>query len=160
MLFVLREDTDKKNDSFVLMILAVCYVSLNHIAACVMHMIANNEYNNYKSYPDSDEKTLVRMFSFKKLTLFQYQKLAYKNTVDMPLTAQEPSTQYVYFIYWAFSVSSSGSFGDIISVTPFEKFFEIVTVLFFKVYFAFIAAEVASIFTSAYVSFKENLDKV
>ena len=78
----------------------------------------------------------------------------------MPLTAQEPSIQYIYFIYWAFSVSSSGSFGDIISVTPFEKFFEILTVLFFRVYFAFIAAEVASIFTSAYVSFKENLDKV
>jgi hypothetical protein len=78
----------------------------------------------------------------------------------MPLTLQDPSIQYIYFIYWAFSVSSSGSFGDIVSVTPFEKFFEIVTVLFFKTYFAFIAAEVASIFTSAYVSFKENLDKV
>ena len=78
----------------------------------------------------------------------------------MPLVSQSPATQYVYFIYWACSVSSAGAYGDIGGVTPFEKAFETLAMLFFRVYFTFIAAEVASIFTSAYVAFKANLDKV
>lgn len=78
----------------------------------------------------------------------------------MPLATQSPATQYVYFIYWACSVSSAGAYGDIGGVTPLEKAFETLAMLFFRVYFTFISAEVARIFTSTYVSFKANLDRV
>lgn len=78
----------------------------------------------------------------------------------MPLVSQSPATQYVYFFYWACSVSSAGAYGDIGGVTPAEIAFETITMLFFRVYFTFISAEVARIFTSTYVNFKSNLDRV
>jgi len=137
-----REAGDKKNGSYLLSGLAIFFICLNHIAACIMHAIATYS-NNHSS----------------GLTLLK--KLALTNIVDQPLIDQPPFIQYINFIYWAFSVSSSGSYGgDISAVTSFEKFFEIITVLFFRIYFTFISAEVATIFTSAYVSFKSNLDKV
>lgn len=78
----------------------------------------------------------------------------------MPLTDQAPSVRYINFIYWAFSVSSGGAYGDILAITPAESIFQTGAMLFFRVYFAFIAAEVATIFANNYTSFKENLDKV
>ena len=131
---------DKKNYNF-LAFLALFYVSLNHIAACVMHGIA--VYENGRG------------------GLCLLKKLAVTNVVDQPLIDEPAFIQYINFIYWAFSVSSGGSYaGDIAGVTSFEKSFEIIVMLFFRVYFTFISAEVATIFARAYVSFKSNLDKV
>ena len=130
---------DKKNYNF-LAGLALFFVSLNHIAACVMHGIA--------------------VFENGRGGLCLLKKLAVTNVVDQPLIDESAFVQYINFIYWAFSVSSCGSYaGDISGVTPLEKIFEIVVMLFFRVYFTFISAEVATIFASAYISFKSNLDK-
>ena len=78
----------------------------------------------------------------------------------MPLTSQPVLTQYIYFTYWAYSLSSSGSYGDIRAVTPKEKIFQVISMLFFRIYFAFCTAVVSNIVSSAYVSFTENLAKV
>jgi len=138
----IQGSSGNKNGSYFLGGLAVFFICLNHIAACIMHAIATYENSHSAG-----------------LTLLK--KLALTSIVDQPLIDQPPFIQYINFIYWAFSVSSSGSYGgDISAVTSLEKFFEIITVLFFRVYFTFISAEVATIFTSAYVSFKSNLDKV
>lgn len=63
-------------------------------------------------------------------------------------------------MYWACSVSSSGAYGDISGVTPGEKWFQIITTIFFRVYFAFYAAEIAAIVSSGYAYYTENLAKV
>ena len=68
--------------------------------------------------------------------------------------------KYVNFIYWALNSSSSGAYGDIGGVTPKEKIFQAATMLVFRVYFAFIAAEAANIVSTAYESYSENLEKV
>lgn len=78
----------------------------------------------------------------------------------MPLVDQSSFVQYVYFLYWACSVSSSGAYGDIAAVAPAEKFFEVISLLFFRIYFAFCAAEVATIVSNSYMSYTENLAKV
>jgi len=78
----------------------------------------------------------------------------------MPLTNETPFTNYIYFIYWAYSASSSGAYGDIAAVTPSEKIFQIFTMLFFKIYFAFCAAEGANLISNYYIARTENLAKV
>lgn len=63
-------------------------------------------------------------------------------------------------MYWACSVSSAGAYGDISGITPWEKWFQIITTLFFRVYFAFYAAEIAAIVSSGQTFYTENLAKV
>lgn len=90
----------------------------------------------------------------------QLKRLAEEYIVDQPLIEQFPSIQYIHFIYWAYCVSSSGAYGDIGGVTPFEKIFQIFAMIFFRIYFTFISAEIANLFASVYFNFKVNLDKV
>lgn len=100
---------------------------------------------------------------FLQKIIHHIKKLTYLNAtnkVDMPLTNETPFTIYIYFIYWAYSTSSSGTYGDIIAITPEEKVFQIFVMLFFRVYFAFCAAEGANLITNYYTARTENLAKV
>ena len=73
---------------------------------------------------------------------------------------QPAPVRYATFIYWALQVASSGAYGDISAIAPSEKVFEVLALLLFRVYFAFIAAEAANIVSTGYSAYAENLEKV
>jgi CRP-like cAMP-binding protein len=77
----------------------------------------------------------------------------------VPLQDQEHYLRYTNFLYWALSCSSAGAAGDVLGVTHKEKIFEIILLLFFKVYVAFITAEVATAVSSLKIAYSENLEK-
>lgn len=75
--------------------------------------------------------------------------------------ADQPAyVRYASFIYWAFSTSSSGAYGDISGVAPLEKAFQVSSMLLFRIYFAFIAAEAANIVINGYSSYAKKQEQV
>jgi len=133
-----QKNGERKSQLTNLVLLIIFHTAANHICACIMYKIALSQ-TDYSS------------------NLFT--RLAATNNVDMPLTDQPAFTHYIYFIYWAYGTSSSGSYEDIKAVTPIEKIFQIFTMLFFRVYFAFCAAEGANLMSTFYMARTENLAK-
>jgi len=76
------------------------------------------------------------------------------------LIDQPAPVRYATFIYWALQVASSGAYGDISAIAPAEKVFEVLALLLFRVYFAFVAAEAANIVSTGYSTYAENFEKV
>ncbi len=72
---------------------------------------------------------------------------------------QPAPVRYATFIYWALQVASSGAYGDISAIAPSEKVFEVLALLLFRVYFAFVAAEAANIVSAGYGAYADNLEK-
>jgi len=132
-----QKNGERKSQFTNLVLLIIFHTAANHICACIMYKITSSE---------TGSSSLLK-------------KLAATNIVDMPLTNQSAFTNYIYLLYWAYGTSSSGAYGDIGAVTPLEKIFQIFTMLFFRVYFAFVAAEGANLISSFYTARTENLAK-
>jgi len=150
LLYQNQKNGERKNQMTTLVLLIIFHTAANHICACIMYRIAKNQAS----------PNMVNFF-YKKILIFpKFTNLAANNKVDMPLTDETPFTIYIYFIYWAYSTSSLGAYGDIIAITPQEKLFQIFAMLFFRVYFAFCAAEGANLISNYYTARTENLAKV
>jgi len=68
--------------------------------------------------------------------------------------------KYINLLYWSYATSGGGSYGDLIGYTPLEKCFEVLCIIFFKIYAAFIAAEITNIFSNRYTTFWNYFEKV
>ena len=68
--------------------------------------------------------------------------------------------KYLNFLYWGLCTSSSGSYGDIIAITKLERIFQLIIVILFRIFNAFLVAEVTN-FASTYKSaYSDHLTKV
>ena len=62
-------------------------------------------------------------------------------------------------MHWCSCASSTGTYADIYAVTPFEKFFQAFALIFFRVYFSLVAADISNMVTSARATIAEFKSK-
>ena len=67
---------------------------------------------------------------------------------------------YVNFIYWASCVSGGGAYGDIFAMTPYEKLFQVFSLLFFRTYFSLVSADISNIVTASRATVTEYKNKM
>lgn len=62
-------------------------------------------------------------------------------------------------LYWTVAASAGGSYGDIRAVGRYEKIFEIIIIILFRVYISFVAAEITTLFASKIAKKWDYLEK-
>lgn len=77
-----------------------------------------------------------------------------------PLIDQPAHLRYLNFFYWAVSFSSSGAYGDMLAASVLEKAIQASSLLLFRVYYAFIVAEISAIISSEQYAYSDHVDKV
>ncbi|KAL4477964.1 hypothetical protein ABPG72_013372 [Tetrahymena utriculariae] len=129
------------------------YFFLNHLAASIMYSICKFEYET-SIYFDSQGN---KQFSFK--TLFQQMDL---NSIPSmtPLISQGFFSLYVNFLYWSFSVSTQGSYGDFWAVSPLEKTFQNYANIGFKIFISFLFAQIAHLGLIEKNMFATHMEKI
>ncbi|KAL4436166.1 hypothetical protein ABPG74_018150 [Tetrahymena malaccensis] len=119
--------------------LAYVYFFLNHLNGGIMYQLCKYEYDNNLSYSlgvqmDGQSIEQERPFMLKNV--------------------------YVNFLYWSFCVSTQGAYGDIWAMSSLEKTYQNVTNIFFKIFFCYLFANLASITTVSKNKLEEYLEEV
>ncbi|EAS07210.2 cyclic nucleotide-binding domain protein (macronuclear) [Tetrahymena thermophila SB210] len=106
--------------------LAYVYFFLNHLNACIMYIICKFEY----------DRNLVNSLGFQMniTSIRQERPFMYTHV-------------YINFLYWSFCVSTQGAYGDISAISAIEKTYQNIVNVFFKIFFCYVFANLASINT-------------
>ncbi|EAS07212.2 cation channel family protein (macronuclear) [Tetrahymena thermophila SB210] len=134
------QDQYKINFKYAALIkLAYVYFFLNHLNAGIMYILCKYEYDNNLSYSlgvqmDGQSIEQERPFMIKNF--------------------------YVNFLYWSFCVSTQGAYGDIWAMSSLEKTYQNVTNIFFKIFFCFLFANLASVTTVSKNKLEQYLEEV
>ena len=79
---------------------------------------------------------------------------------ERPFLSKSIIELYLNFLYWIYSLSTTGPYGDIIAITKLEKLFQILCMVGFKLFNAFIVAEVSNISTTTELSYSDYQHKI
>ncbi|KAL4465802.1 hypothetical protein ABPG73_014251 [Tetrahymena malaccensis] len=104
--------------------LAYIYFFLNHLNACIMYIICKFEYDRNEIHSLGFQMNLT--------SIRDERPFMFKNV-------------YVNFLYWSFCVSTQGAYGDISAISSIEKTYQTVVNIFFKIFFCYLFANIASI---------------
>lgn len=79
---------------------------------------------------------------------------------EVPFLKKNIFEIYLNYVYWSYTTSSTGPYGDINAITQLERCFQILVVLIFKIFTSFLAAEVTNIAASYKSGLSDHLRKV
>lgn len=77
--------------------------------------------------------------------------MLFENSYFFYFCYQDILKLYIYYLYWALTCSTSGSYGDIFAVSLSEKIISLFSTIFFKIYVVFIFSEISNL-SSTYKS--------
>ena len=76
----------------------------------------------------------------------------YDHILDLPFIEQ-----YIHSLHWAYATCGTVAYGDIIPVTPAEKLYGFLIMIFAKIFTAFIYAEAASVVSNYHAAYTTHV---
>lgn len=68
-------------------------------------------------------------------------------------------SKYINFFYWALCCSSSGAPGDIFGVSDLERVFQVLTMMFFRIFVVFLFSEISNLYSLNKTALQIHLDQ-
>lgn len=126
----------------------VFFVFFSHLSACLFfYMVVIQD--SLTTSLRFDGRTFIQSFT----------ELPYHSHYE-PLLAQSVWEQYIHILYWSYSITATGAYGDTVAITVPEKLFNMILMILSTFFVALIYAEAATVITIVNQEYTDHLAKL